>query len=301
MNSDPYQPAKDRYINTVALLGADKAERARRGLELGIGDRGIIEAVEHPLEALSDLRDDLPESKRSAYHIVCLADRGITGPRLRTCGSKACEQFTGKELDEAPVAPKTIRSFMSAGFQPSLSEVKTLPDAGYTSGSDLKAASPVRGTTDIARLVASRKHSTGAKLAVFAAATSGKWLRPDDPKVMGRLLKLGIDDPAKLRPWTAASHNRADDLFSRDQSILAIHADVIKAGITPERLGAITRAGIPVTEAAKHKSTRELWPPAPNTGLPGMPIRPAKVERCWQNEPTPWAFSKENYLDGETK
>lgn len=106
------------------------------------------------------------------------------------------------------MTPIKIRSFVSAGFQPSLNEMKKLPDAGCTSGSDLKAASQVLGTMDTARRATARQHATGAQLAVFSAAP-GRSLRPHDPKGTGRLLRLGINDPAKLRPWTAGSHNRA--------------------------------------------------------------------------------------------
>lgn len=139
----------EKYAATVDLMGLEaNSARARKAIGMKIGDRALIEADQYPLEDLADLRDALPESKRSAMQIVGLAERGITGPHLRTYGSKACESFTGKELDEALVAPKTIRSFLAAGLKPGLGEMKTLHDAGYTSGSDLKAASQVLRTTD---------------------------------------------------------------------------------------------------------------------------------------------------------
>ncbi|GAA4034970.1 hypothetical protein GCM10023063_19070 [Arthrobacter methylotrophus] len=290
----------DAYVATVDLMGNEsRSARARHALDMKIGDRALIEADKYPLEVLADLRDALPESKRNAAQIVNLADRGITGAHLRTYGSKACETFTGQQLEDALVAPKTIRSFLTAGFQPSLDEMKTLHSAGYTSGNDLKAASQVLRTTDTARLAAARKHATGAQLTVFAAAT-GKSLRPDDPKAIGRLLKLGIENPDQLRPWTEACHTRANAFINRDQSILAIHADVIKAGITPDRLGAITRAGIPVTEAAKYKNTTDLWAAGAGYRAAWDADQATQVARRWQNEPTPWAYTEDTYLDGET-
>jgi hypothetical protein len=178
--------------------------------------------------------------------------------------------------------------------------MKTLHDAGYTSGNDLKAASQVLGTTDTKLLARARKHANGAQLSTFAAATGNK-LRPEDPKAIGRLLKLGIDDPAKLRPWTAACHTRANTFINRDQSILDIHADVIKAGITPERLGAMTRAGIPVTEAAKHKDTDDLWTAGAEYRAAWDADQANKVTRRWQNEPTAWSYTEDTYLDGASK
>ncbi|WP_422758905.1 hypothetical protein [Paenarthrobacter sp. C1] len=286
------------YLATVDLMGDEaNSARARKAIGMEIGDRGLIEADQYPLEDLVDLRDALPEGKRTAAHIVALAQRGITGPRLRTYGSKACETFAGKDLDEALVAPKTIRSFLNSGFYPSLAEMKVLHDAGYTNGADLKAASQALRTTDTKMLAVARKHATGSQMATFAPAT-GKVLRPDDPKAIGRLARLGIDHPEQLRPWAAACHARANSFIDRDQSILAIHADIIKAGITPERLGAMTRAGIPVTEAAKHKNTQDLWAAGAEFRAAWDADQASKVARRWESQPTTWAYTEDTYLDG---
>lgn len=291
----------ETYVATVDLMGSEAhSARARKAIGMKIGDRGLIEADAHSLEDLADLRDALPESRRNAASIVGLADRGITGPRLRTYGSKACERFSGQELDESLVAPKTIRSYLTAGFSPSLADMKTLHVAGYTSGNDLKAASHVLGTTDTKVLAAARKHASGAQLEVFSKPTGGK-LRTDDPKAVGRLLKLGIDDPGQLRPWAAACHARANQFINRDQSILAVHADVIKAGITPEHLGAMTRAGIPVTEAATHKDTTDLWAAGAQYRSAWDADQASKVARRWAKAAEPWAYTEDTYLDGAAK
>ncbi|ACL42025.1 hypothetical protein Achl_4074 (plasmid) [Pseudarthrobacter chlorophenolicus A6] len=290
-----------QYLATVDLLGDEaKSARARKALEMKIGDRALIEADEYPLEDLADLRDALPESKRYPANILRLALRGIDGPRLRTYGTKACETYTGRQLDEALVAPKTIRSFLAAGFDPRLDDMKVLRDAGYTSGNDLKAASKVLRTTDVKVLAEARKHATGAQMATFAANTRDQ-LRFDDPQAIGRLTKLGIDSPDQLRPWAASIHARANTFIDRDQSVLAIYADIIKAGVTPERLGALTRAGIPVTEAAKHKDTKDPWAAGQKYRAAWDADQASKAARHWVNEPAQWAFTEENYLDGVTE
>jgi hypothetical protein len=299
--SDKDMTRAEKYIATVDLMGLENnSARARKAIEMKIGDRGLIEADDYALEDLADLRDALPDSKRNASHIVGLAQRGISGPHLRAYGSKACETYTGKELDESLVAPKTIRSFLASGFSPSLDGMKILHDAGYTSGNDLKAASQVLRTTDPELLAAARKHTTGAQMALFSTAT-GNMLRPDDPKAIGRLNKLGIDHPDQLRPWTAAIHVRANKFIDRDRSVLAIHADVIKAGLTPERLGEMTRAGIPVTEVAKHKDTKDLWAAGTEYRAAWDADQASKVARRWENEAIPWAFTEETYRDGAAK
>jgi hypothetical protein len=270
--------------------------RAREALAMKIGDRGLIEADQHPLETLAGLRDALPEAKRNPMHIVGLADRGITAPVLKKYGAKACEQFTAAELEASGLEAKTVRSFLASGIRPDLAQMKILQDAGFTTGADIKAAAGAMGTNDIKVLATARKHTAGEQLALFSSATR-KTLRHDDPKAIGRLNRLGITDPAQLRPYSSAIHPKANAFLDRDQSILAIHADVIKAGITPERLAKMTRAGIPVTEAAQHATTSDLW-------AAGKPVRDAwdkeqawKAEKRWQKTAIPWEFTEDNFAD----
>ncbi|HEX9088346.1 MAG TPA: hypothetical protein VF867_12550 [Arthrobacter sp.] len=287
----------DKYLATVDLLGdEDRSARARHAIGMKIGERGLIEADTHPLETLTELRNALPESKRNVSHIVGLADKGITGSHLKTYGANACEKFTGPELEGAPVSPKTIKSFLTSGIRPDLASMKTLEDAGYTTGADIKAASHALGTNDTKALAAARKHAAGAQLALFHGATQ-KNLTPADVRAVGVLGKLQVDDPAQLRPYSAAIHRAANKFIDRDQSILAIHAAIIKAKITPEQLGVMTRAGIPVTEAVKHKGTADLW-------AAGQPFRDTydadqarRVASRWSREPEAWAYTEADYAN----
>lgn len=283
------------YLATVDLLGdAAHSARARQAIAMKIGDRGLIEADTHPLEVLAELRNNLADSRRGVRHIVGLADKGITGTHLKKYGANACAKFTGPELDGAPVSPKTIKSFLTSGIRSDLASMKALEDAGYTTGADIKAASHALGTNDTKALGAARKHATGARLALFHSATR-KALTPADVRAVGALAKLKIDDPAQLGAYSAAIHRDANKFIDRDQSILAIHAAIIKAKITPERLGAMTRAGIPVTEAVKNKDTADLW-------AAGQPFRDAydadqarSVSSRWAREPEAWAYTEADY------
>ena len=301
--SDKDLSRADKYIATVALTGTvdstgeDRAARARRAIDLKIGDRGLIEATDHGLEHLMVLRDTVTESKRNAAHIVGLAGRGITGHHLKTYGAKACETFDAQDLEASTVPPKTLRSFLTSGVRMDLAGAKALHGAGYTAGNDLKAASKALGTTETKHLAKARKHATGAQMALFAAATR-KDLRPDDLPAIARLNKAGITDPDQLKPWVAASHNRANQFVNRDQSILAVHADVIEAGITPERLGEMTRAGIPVDQTPAYTGSKNLWADGKQFRDAHDAHQEKQLATKWIRAVTPWAFTEDTYKDG---
>lgn len=288
---------RDRYVATVALLGPEKAERVRHALELGIGDRGLIEADTHPLETVAELRAALPSSKRGAWHIVQLADKGITGAHLRTYGTKACEQYTARQLEASPVPPKTIRSFLAAGVRVDLDGMKLLHEAGYTAGADLKSASQAMGTYDPERLAAARGHASGDELARFGAALSSR-VSVEDAEAIAVLRAHGITEPAQLRPYTTAAHSRANHAVNRNQSVLAVHANVIKAGISPEKLGQMQRAGIPVDEAPAFKDSADLWADGKKYRDAHDADQARKLEGRWIRTASPWAFTEENYLKG---
>lgn len=289
---------EEKYIATVALLGPTKEARARQAIAAGIrpGETGLIEAERHAPETLIALRDELPETKRSAAYIVELADRGITGEHLKQYGAKACEAFSGAELDAAEIKPAVLRSLVSSSIQTDLASYRKLHEAGYTKSADLKAASDAMRTVDIKTLAAVRKYADGRTLQAFAAKL-GTSLSKADARAIGRLGKAGITEPAQLRPWTAAAHNEANRFIERGTA-LGLHADIVAARITPERLGEMTRAGIPVNEAPGLKNAPDLW-------AAGKPFRERweadqerKFQQRWIREAQPWAFTEDTYRDG---
>lgn len=289
---------EEKFIATAALLGPEKAARAREAFAAGIrpNEQRLVEAEQHAPELLVELRNELPETKRGPYFIVDMADRGITGAHLKNYGVKACGAFTGDELDACDIKPSVLRSLVSSSVQTDLASYRKLSDAGYTKGADLKAASDAMGTIDIKTLAAVRKYADGQTLQAFAGAV-GASLDKAGARAVGRLVKAGITEPAQLRPWTSSSHNEANRFIERGTA-LGLHADIIAARISPERLGEMTRAGIPVSEAPRLKSATDVW-------AAGKPFRERweadearRVEQRWTRQAKPWAFTEDTYRSG---
>lgn len=288
---------QEKYLATVALLGTDKYRRAKAALGAGLRRFGLIEAKEHSPEMLHNLEQALPASKQNALQILQLADHGITADHLKKYGTKACETFTGQELDASDMKPAVIKALVSSGVRGDLAYYRQLNQAGYTKGTDLKDASRALETTDVTTLSRARQHATGEQMAVFKSATK-KAITLTDARAIGRLANAGITEPDQLKPWLTSIHPEANRYINRDQSILALHADLISAGVTPERLGEITRAGIPITDAAAHAKTKDLWAAGKTFRDEYATTEQRRFEEKWIREPKPWAYTEENYRDG---
>jgi hypothetical protein len=286
-----------QYRDLMHRLDPAKGARADECFELGLRDRGLIEATQHAPEVYLDLRRALPDSKRGSWYVVSLADKGITGTHLNTYGTKACAQYTGQELDTSGVDPKVMRAFLASGVRTDFAGMKTLHGAGYVNGADLKAASRAMGTNDPAVLADARRFATGDQLATFRFYTRDQ-ITSGDARAIGRLTKLGQEDYSRLFDNARAQYTLANVLVDRRKNVLDIHADIIEAGIEPEHLGRMSRAGIPVDKAAAHASDTDLW-------AAGAPYRAAVMTEQARllaareiRSTTEWAFTEATYRDG---
>lgn len=298
--ADQGMTTAEKYVATVDLLGMPiNTARARKAIEAKIEDRALIEADTFPIPDLVDLRAALPESKRNAGHIVGLARKGITGAHLRAYGAKACEQYTGPELEAAGLAPKRIRSFLTSGVHVALEDMARLEKAGYSSGQDLKLASQAMGTSDAGLLATARQYASGEQLATFSGALASK-LTVQDAKAISTLAQRGVTEPAQLRPYTSWTHAPANQFCNRTQSILSIQAGIIEAGISAPRLGQMQRAGIPLDRAAHYVDSLDLWADGKKYRDVYQEDQVSRLDGKWVRDVTPWAFTERSYARGLT-
>lgn len=96
---DKSKGPRDQYNAAVTILLPDRAARLREARDLGVSDRGLVEATDHPLPVLAGIRDALPERARNTLNIVTYADKGITAAHLKRYGARACTKFDAKTLD----------------------------------------------------------------------------------------------------------------------------------------------------------------------------------------------------------
>ena len=296
---DPGRDPRRVYERTVTLLHPERGRRVKEAWELGINDKGLIESEQHPLPVLAELRGALPSSKRGTWHIVQYADRGITGRHLREYGVKASDRFTGKELDESGIDPSAVRSVLSNAPHAPLEDVTKFAAGGFNKGRDLRSTARAMGTSDADTLIEARRHATGDELATYRQGRREP-LTLEDAVAIGELTKAGIDDPRVLDRWATEVHAAANGT-ELSSSVFRVYADVVTAGITPKQLGRMTRAGIPMREAAKYKDSTDLWADGQEFRATYDAAQQRRIASGWQREHRDWSFTEENYLEGAAK
>ncbi|HEX9226154.1 MAG TPA: hypothetical protein VF885_05805 [Arthrobacter sp.] len=294
---DPGRDPRRIYERTVTLLHPERGRRVKEAAELRIIDKALIESVQHPLPVLADLRDALPSSKRGAWHITGLADKGITGRHLKEYGVRAAERFTGKELDESGVEPSAVRSVLSNAPDASLEDIAKFAGGGFVKGRDLRSTARALGTSDADILIEARKHATGEQLATYRQGRREP-LTLEDAKAVGDLFKAGIDDPRILDRYAMEVHAEANPWDRRNPSVFRTYADIVTAGITPKKLGRMTRAGIPMWEAAKFKDSTDLWADGSHYRNEYKADQDALIGTPYAYQRRDWAFTAENYTEG---
>ncbi len=255
---DKTKGARDQYSEAVTILHPERKARLEEAWDLNISDRGIVEATEHPLPVLAGILHELPESARNTLNVVTYANKGITGDHLKRFGARACTKFDGKDLLTSGLAPKTVKALMAGGYKGDLDGMWALHDGGYETAADFRSASKAMGTDDPAVLVEARKHATGEQLERFRS-TKPTPLTVTEAAAVGRLIKQGFNSTEDLRPYTSQVCQDSYMLVDKKISPYVAYASFKPAGLTPEKLGELTRAGIPVTEAYRFAKTENAW------------------------------------------
>lgn len=294
---DPGRDPRRIYEKTVSLLAPERSRRVQEAWKRNIVDKALIESEQYPLPVLADLRDALPSSKRGAWHITGLADKGITGRHLKEYGVKASERFTGKELDESGIEPSAVRSVLSNAPDASLEDVAKYAAAGFTKGRDLRSTARALGTSDADTLIEARQYATGEQLAIYRNGRREP-LNLEDAKAVGDLFKAGIDDPRILDRYATEVHAEANPWERRGPSVFRTYADVITAGITPKQLGRMNRAGIPSREAARFKDSTDLWADGQRFRDQYQADQDSLIGTPYAYQRRDWAFTAENYTEG---
>lgn len=294
---DPGRDPRRVYERTVTLLHPERGRRVREAWDLGINDKALIESDNYPLPVLADLRDALPSSKRGAWHITGLAKKGISGRHLREYGVKAAERFTGKELDDSGLEPSAVRSVLANAPTAEFEDITKFIAGGFTKGRELRSTAQAMGTSAADTLIEARKHATGQQLSVYRHGRREP-LTLEDAKAVGELFKAGIDDPRKLDRWADEVHAAANPWNRRNPSVFRTYADIITAGVTPKKLGTMTRAGIPMWEAAKFKDSTDLWADGKAFRDEYQADQNALIGTPYAYQRRDWAFTKEDYADG---
>lgn len=178
-----------------------------------------------------------------------------------------------------------------------IDDLEKLHAGGFTKATELKDLRDTMGPFTVKDAIAARRHIEPAKLLPWRKVVP-KDLTLADVRAAAVLAKHGKTSAEDLKEYQDI-HRPAHETLDRQGSSLPIWASIVKAKITPERLKVMTRAGIPVTEAAKFAKEENLW-------AAGEPFREAvmanrerqlKLGFTRRTEVEPWAYTEADFAN----
>lgn len=285
----------ERYRATVALLGRAKLERLNESWAAGLTSKGLIELTDYPIKNLADLHNALPKSRQSAHDVSQLIKRGIKAATLKRFGRNACDSFTGKELEATLLKPAALKALHIGYPGGSTADLERLHAAGFTKAAELRDLRNVMGELTVRDAVSAKRIIDPAKLLPWHHAL-GHYLTLDDVKAAAVLAKHGVAGADDLKGYRDI-HRAAHETVDMRRSSLPIWASIVRAKVTPERLTAMTRAGILVTQAAKFAKEENLWAAGKPFCEAVMAQREQELKAGFtrRTEVEPWAYTEADY------
>jgi hypothetical protein len=301
------QEHKNPYIALAAASDLGNLDRIRECYAAGINSAELIESGV-PVETITDIKTHL--KSLTDRELLAVAATGLSGAEAKDFGAIASLRYSREELMASTLKPAVIRGLSSAypyGWEriPSIAQLEALHGAGYTGRSAVYTMTEAFGlrkndARDIRALVSIGKKITPADIAAVSFIHRRDSLLPRDAAAIRSLVQGGITSKE-------AAEKLGSQIFARSQSTdqpdrehgLTIHellARLVAAKITPERIGVLSRAGIPVSRMKDFAKSATEW-------ADGAPFRArvlAQEERLatfsYRPKPVaPWEFTETNF------
>lgn len=305
------QGHQDAYVALAAASDLSNLDRIRDCYAAGIKSAELIESGA-PIEAIADIKLHL-QSLRD-QEILTVVASGFTGAEAKAFGPVASLRYSRDELQASSLKPATIRGLSSAypndwqSTPPSIAQLEALHGAGYTGRAAIYTMTEAFGlrkndTRDIRALVSTGKKITVADLSTLSFIHRRDSLLPRDAAAIRTLIRGGITTKEAAEELGSKLHARSqtNDRPDREHglTVFELLACAVSAKITPERLGVLSRAGIPLSRMKDFAKSTTEW-------ADGAPFREAVLatEERWatfsrHEDPVgPWAFTEETFREG---
>lgn len=301
------QEHKSPYVALAAASDLGDLDRISECLAAGIKSVELIESGV-PVDTILDIQKHL--KSLGAREILAIAATGLTGIEAKGFGAIASLRYSREELLSSPLKPAVIRGLSSAypyGHEhtPSMAQLAALHGAGFTGRAAVYTMTEAFGlrkndARDIKALVAIGKKISAADLAAVSFIHRRDTLLPRDAAAIRTLVRGGITSKEAAEKLGSQIYARSQGTDQPDREHgLTIHellASLVAAKITPERIGVLSRAGIPASRMKDFAKSTTEW-------ADGEPFRADVVVReerlsrfSYRPEPVaPWEFTAENF------
>lgn len=136
---------------------------------------------------------------------------------------------------------------------------------------------------------------------MWAEANPARVLAQDEVEGAAKLVVGGYDGPREvMAAYKDAFFPLATEADPKSQIAkpLVVFGDVVASGATPEKVKAMTRAGIPPVKVAEHVNDTDYW--AAGAAYRERHAKQMAQEREWEfhDKPSEWPVTEEGYRTG---
>lgn len=303
------QEHKNPYLALSAASDLSSLDRIRDCFAAGIHSAELIESGA-PVETLLDIRGSL--KSLTDREVLAVAASGLSGAEAKAFGPIASLRYSREDLMASSLKPAVIRGLSSAypyGWErtPSIAELEALHGAGYAGRSAVYTMTEAFGlrkndARDIRALVSIGKKISPADLAAISFIHRRDSLLPRDAAAIRTMVRGGITSQEAAKALSAPLHARSQSTDQPDRehglTIYELLACAVSSKITPERMGVLSRAGIPLSRMKDFAKSTSEW-------ADGEPFRAsvlAQEERraAWSRASgpvAPWEFTESNFRE----
>lgn len=285
-----------RYEALVGAYDPARGQRAREAAALGIHEYAHVES-DIDLKVIDGLRRQAPKADT-----MVLAENGHTADTVKQYGTRVASAYPIDELRESGIDPAVLRGLYS-DRRHRLDYYRRLADNGLRKAADVKTLQSAMGAAVTPEAMgAAIRHASPKALASFIGTNGRRPLTVADAQQVGRLAQHEITSSEQVRPWAEQVEREASRYGTPpDVSSLQVYADLADAGVTPERFGILTRAGIPPQEATRYASEPDPWAagkPWRDTYAQREQERVQNVPQTWNPQARTWPWDERTYREG---
>jgi len=299
---------KDPYVALASASDLGNLDRIRDCYAAGITSPDLIESGA-PVDAIADIKAAL--KSLSDRDILAVIANDLTGAEAKAFGPIASLRYTCAELTTSTLKPSVIRGLSSAypdrwdSPSPTMAQLEALHGAGYTGRAGIYTMTEAFGlrkndARDIRTLVSIGKKITLDGLAAVSFIPRRDTYLPREATAIRTLIRGGITSKEAVEALCANLQGRSqtNDQPDREHG-LTFHellAAAVSARISPERIGVLSRAGIPLSRMKDFAKSGTEW-------ADGAPFRAAVLateERraAFSRNAAPvgpWEFTEETF------
>lgn len=284
-------------VDIIETHSPERAETMRAGLAAGLKASSVTYAKDRAeVDRMIALKGTYP--KTEDHLIRSMDERGHDPASAKKYGTKLSAQFSREDLDESPTPAKTLRALHTGLGSGPISMYDRYASAGLTSGKQVHALSEAMRDPSVGSVCAAARIVKPETLVAFSKSMGGSRLSDSDVANTRRLVDAGYDSPESAKVLTSSGYTPEMTRHDRgNRDTMGTFANLAESGLSPQKIGQMSRAGIPAPKMVQHKDDADMWKSGAGYREQYNRDQESDAERGWNPNAKPWPFTEDSYQE----